>query len=157
MDLSTAQQMVMRSAPEDWHAWEVMSPDQDEWERRATYRTDIALELSWGRLFSEDIRGPWNEKLGDRPVLWIFVEATYARSPVLKATLFVADGGRYVLPQLWESPEGSGQIEANENDLPLARLIHGLRNGQPGSDPDSALKRFGIGLRPWGRDWSAHP
>jgi len=150
VELNTAQELVIASAPEDWERWDVPEwPSEENHGDRATFRADVGLELWWGRTIVDDFTEPWTSNFPDAKARSFYVDATYGGAIVLQEALVYTDGGRYMLPipRIHKPDPNSDTIEyrVDHRRLVIARLLHGL-TGAAGYGPDAGIQTAGFTL-----------
>ena len=148
MDLAKVQGLVLSSKVDDWQRWEEVGwPSEGRHGDRATYRSDVALELHWGRVLNEHFVEPWTAHFANPTAHSFVVEATYGGSLVLQQVLVSVDGGRYTLPlpRVYLPDPNSSETEYRVEHRPLimARLVQGL-GGWGGYDTDQGCRDAGF-------------
>ncbi len=147
LQLSTAQEMVLSSTPDDWELWEKTNWTDGGHLWLATFRADVALQLQWGRVVNAEYREPWTSNFPNPIASAIEAEADYAGSKVMEEILVTADGARNILPLGRVSPPDPAsdaiEVRAGGTNLAVARLIHGLWGGTP-AEFDAAVAVAGF-------------
>jgi len=147
MELDQARELVMSSGAGDWQRWEVAGPLTDTSRGgRATYRADVAVELWWGKVITEDFVEPWVEHFPAHDAISINVEATYGGALVLQETFVLVDGGRHIVPRPRIHQEDDGLVEYRvaRSSVRLAWTLAGL--GAAGHNVDAAIEKAGFVL-----------
>ena len=148
MELGTGQDLVISSVASDWQSWDLPGWSTSETHGdRATYRLDVALELTWGRVANDEFVEEWTSRFPDPRASSFYAEATYGAALVLQELMVHVDGSRYMLPlpRIHKPDPKSSEIEwrVDHRRLAVARLLHGLA-GSVGYDLDSSIQQAGF-------------
>lgn len=87
---------IISSEPDDWHAEELRNEDGHAW--IATLKSDIDIQIQWGRACVREFEEAWTQKFPNREASSEYAEVLYRGHVVLSDVYVSVDGGRALLP-----------------------------------------------------------